>query len=300
MHNYAPLHSYAFCVILFWKGGVYMKSVYMLMHDQKPNIEEIAATVAEKLHCAGLVVAAEPWLYNRMGSAQVFDGCTPDGCEAILAVGGDGTLLRANTLAMELDLPLLGVNVGRVGFLAELELDQLEQAFQKLAHDECSFQERMMLKVVLDEKVAYALNDVVVSRGGYARLIGLNASVDDDLVGQYLADGLIVSTPTGSTGYSLSAGGPIICPDVECMLLTPVCAHSLQHRPVVTSASQTISIQLIDAAQAMVSVDGQENFTLYASQTLQITRAERAARFIRLEPKSFFSTIRIKLSEWSC
>ena len=279
-----------------------MKSVYMLMHDQKPNIEEIAATVAGKLHKAGIHTSAEPWLYERMQRTghQPFESDSPEGCEAILAVGGDGTLLRANTLSMQLDLPLLGINVGRVGFLAELEMDQLEKAFEKLAADDYTLQERMMLKISLDGRRSYALNDVVVSRGGYARLIGMDAFVDEDLVGHFIADGLIVSTPTGSTGYSLSAGGPIICPEVECMLLTPVCAHSLQHRPVVTSAAQEISIRLTDAAQAMVSVDGQENFTLLAGQTLSVTRASRPARFIRLEPRSFFSTIRIKLSEWSC
>lgn len=279
-----------------------MKSVYVLMHDQKPNIEEIAATVAEKLHKEGIRVCAEPWLFERMRHAgmQVFDSCESSGCEAILSVGGDGTLLRANSLSMQLDLPLLGVNIGRVGFLAELEMDQLEKAFEKLAGDEYTIQERMMLKLSLGDQTAYALNDVVVSRGGYARLIGMDAYVDQDLVGHFIADGLIVSTPTGSTGYSLSAGGPIICPEVECMLLTPVCAHSLQHRPVVTSASQTVVIRLTEAVQAMVSVDGQEIFTLHANQALTVTRASRPARFVRLEPRSFFSTIRIKLSEWSC
>lgn len=279
-----------------------MKSVYVLMHDQKPNIEEIAVTVAEKLHKAGIRVCAEPWLFERMQHAgvQVFDSCESSGCEAILSVGGDGTLLRANSLSMQLDLPLLGVNIGRVGFLAELEMDQLEKAFEKLAGDEYTIQERMMLKLSLGDQTAYALNDVVVSRGGYARLIGMDAYVDQDLVGHFIADGLIVSTPTGSTGYSLSAGGPIICPEVECMLLTPVCAHSLQHRPVVTSASQTVVIRLTETVQAMVSVDGQEIFTLHANQALTVTRASRPARFVRLEPRSFFSTIRIKLSEWSC
>lgn len=279
-----------------------MKSVYVLMHDQKPNIEEIAATIAEKLHKAGIRVCAEPWLFERMQHAgmQVFDSCESSGCAAILSVGGDGTLLRANSLSMQLDLPLLGVNIGRVGFLAELEMDQLEKAFEKLAGNEYTIQERMMLKLSLGDQTAYALNDVVVSRGGYARLIGMDAYVDQDLVGHFIADGLIVSTPTGSTGYSLSAGGPIICPEVECMLLTPVCAHSLQHRPVVTSASQTVVIRLTEAVQAMVSVDGQEIFTLHANQALTVTRASRPARFVRLEPRSFFSTIRIKLSEWSC
>ena len=279
-----------------------MKSVYVLMHDQKPNIEEIAGTIADRLHHAGIKASAEEWLFERMRSSgkSVFASSVIDDCEAILAVGGDGTLLRANTLAMEHDLPVLGVNVGRVGFLAELEMEQLDQAFAQIAADNYAILERMMLQVSLGEQRAFALNDVVVSRGGYARLIGMDALVEHDLVGRFMADGLIVSTPTGSTGYSLSAGGPIICPEVECMLLTPICAHSLQHRPVITSASQTISIQLTDAAKAMVSVDGQEQFTLFPGQSLAITRAERPARFVHLGTRSFFNTIRIKLSEWSC
>ncbi len=275
-----------------------MKSVYVLMHDQKENIEEIAAVIAQKLNTAGITAAAEPWLCKRMPG--VFRSEHPDGCEAILAVGGDGTLLRANAMAMTLDLPLLGINVGRVGFLAELEMDQIDAAFEKLAKDEYTIRERMMLKIMLDGHCTYALNDAVVSRGGYARLISMNAYVNDDLVGSFLADGLIVSTPTGSTGYSLSAGGPIVCPDVECMLLTPVCAHSLQHRPVITSASQDVVIKLTDGVKALVSVDGQEQFELTSSQQLHITKAEKPARFIHLSPRSFFSTIRIKLSEWSC
>jgi len=272
------------------------------MHDQKENIEEIAAVIAEKLHAYGIRAAAEPWLFMRMQACMpnAFESNSADRCEAILAVGGDGTLLRANSLAISLNLPVLGVNVGRVGFLAELEMDQIDQAFEKLSRDEFTIQERMMLKVTLDSHQVYALNDVVVSRGGYARLISMNAFVNEDLVGSFIADGLIVSTPTGSTGYSLSAGGPIICPDVECMLLTPVCAHSLQHRPVITSASKSVVIQLTEAVNAMVSVDGQESFSLTPNQRLIVTRAERPARFIHLSPRSFFSTIRIKLSEWSC
>jgi len=279
-----------------------MKSVYVIMHDQKPNIEEIAKIITGKLHRAGICASAEPWLYQRMENVApgLFDGCDPENCEAILAVGGDGTLLRANTAAVKLDLPVLGINVGRVGFLAELEMDQLDEAFAKLAQNDFSIQERMMLKVTLGDESVFALNDVVVSRGGYARLIGMNASVNEDLIGSFIADGLIVSTPTGSTGYSLSAGGPIICPEVECMLLTPVCAHSLQHRPVITSADQTVSIQLDSGLDALVSVDGQETFHLRGSQLLTVSRSARRARFIRLRPGQFFHKIRVKLSEWSC
>jgi NAD+ kinase len=146
------------------------------------------------------------------------------------------------------------------------------------------------------------LNDVVVSRGGSARLIAVKASVDQELVGRYIADGLIVSTPTGSTGYSLSAGGPIVCPDVDCIVLSPICAHSLQHRPVVSSSKQTIVLELDfePQRQAQLSIDGQEPILLQGGQKVTIVRSPRDAQFIRLEPKGFFQLIRFKLSEWSC
>ncbi|MCI6040294.1 MAG: NAD(+)/NADH kinase [Clostridiales bacterium] len=278
-----------------------MKSVYMLMHQRKPDANRLAGRVLQALQHAHIAVAAEPWIQERLdGSVRSsLAALPPERCEAVLSVGGDGTLLRANALAVRYNLPLLGINVGRVGFLTEVELDRLEEACIRLANDEYSLETRMMLKASMGDHTDYALNDVVLSRGGYSRLIGVNAWVDGDRVGPFIADGLIVSTPTGSTGYSLSAGGPLVCPEVECMVLTPICAHSLQHRPVVTSAAQTITVRLDGGYNAMISVDGRKPWSFSGDQTLTITRAEHAARFIRLEPKSFFSTIRIKLSEWT-
>lgn len=278
-----------------------MKSVYMLMHQRKPDANRLAGRVLQALQHAHIAVAAEPWIQERLdGSVRSsLAALPPERCEAVLSVGGDGTLLRANALAVRYNLPLLGINVGRVGFLTEVELDRLKEACIRLANDEYSLETRMMLKASMGDHTDYALNDVVLSRGGYSRLIGVNAWVDGDRVGPFIADGLIVSTPTGSTGYSLSAGGPLVCPEVECMVLTPICAHSLQHRPVVTSAAQTITVRLDGGYNAMISVDGRKPWSFSGGQTLTITRAEHAARFIRLEPKSFFSTIRIKLSEWT-
>lgn len=280
-----------------------MKAVYMVMHQQKPNAREIVRRVADTFHQSGIALFAESWLCDLTRDMQppVFDGCGMESCEAVIAVGGDGTLLRANALALERDLPVLGVNIGRVGFLTEVEMDQLKEACEALKQDAFTVESRMMLRVEMEGYTALALNDVVLSRGVYARLIGVDAWVGNDPIGHFMADGLIVSTPTGSTGYSLSAGGPIVCPEVECMVLTPICAHSLQHRPVVTSACQPVSIRLNgEGVKAAVSVDGQEAFPFCSGQRLNVTRASRPARFIRLQPKSFFSKIRIKLSEWSC
>lgn len=280
-----------------------MKSVYILMHQRKPNAPELLRQLARSFERSGISAVAEPWLYELAVALNLhcFQQGIPANCEAVVAIGGDGTLLRANAVAVACDLPVLGVNIGRVGFLTEVELEQLDYACARLARDEYNIESRMMLEAAVDGGPAMlALNDVVLSRGGYARLIGIDAWVADEPIGHFLADGLIVSTATGSTGYSLSAGGPIICPELDCMVLTPICAHSLQHRPVVTSSHQTISIRLTDGVRGMISVDGQESFDFISGRILTITRSAKAARFIRVGPNRFFNKIRIKLSEWSC
>ena len=279
-----------------------MKTVYMLMHQHKPNMDELVRHVTSQFHNVGIQIVAERWLDARMHecSDDFFIQKPLEECDAVLAVGGDGTLLRANTLAMQHKLPVFGVNVGRVGFLTEIEMEDLMHACICLANDHYTIDERMMLKASTSTHTVCALNDIVVSRGGYSRLISMDAWVNEDHIGKYVADGLIVSTPTGSTGYSLSAGGPLICPDVPCTVLTPICAHSLQHRPVVISADQRISIRLGGQQGASVSADGQEPFAMTDEQTLTIVRSEHTARLIRLKPQSFFSKVRVKLSEWSC
>lgn len=279
-----------------------MKAVYMLMHQKKPNTQELVSRVFTAFSKAGIQIGAEQWLRELPDACDKgwFVERNPEECDAVIAVGGDGTLLRANALAMRFGLPVFGINVGRVGFLTEIEMDELESACAKLATDEYVIEERMMLEAQLGAQKAIALNDIVISRGGYSRLIALDATVNNELIGHFIADGLIISTPTGSTGYSLSAGGPLVYPELECMLITPVCAHSLQHRPVVTSARQTIAVSLEPKRSASISVDGQEPFSLNGGQKLLIRRAEQNAKFVRLETGSFFEKIRIKLAEWSC
>lgn len=281
-----------------------MRSVYMVAHQSKPDLRQVVGRVSEALCRHGIRVSAEEWLWDAMGDSActLFNGQSLEGCEAIVALGGDGTLLRANALSVQHHIPLLGVNIGTVGFLTEVELEGLERACDKLQRDQYRVEKRMMLQSELGGQTTLALNDVVVSRGGYARLIGVNAWAGEEQLGRFIGDGLIVSTATGSTGYSLSAGGPIICPEVDCVLITPICAHSLQHRPVVASPDRRITIRLDDrhAPKALVSVDGQVNLELKHGDELVISRAENPACFIRLEDQDFFSKIRYKLSEWSC
>lgn len=282
-----------------------MKSVYLVMHQQKPEVETLVRQVVDAFQRVGIAVQAEPWLYTRMGkAAQALFAENWDDVEAVVSVGGDGTLLRANQYAITQNVPILGINVGHIGFLAEVEFDQLTAACESLQKGEYTLESRMMLQAEIEDgPTLVALNDIVVSRGGYARLIAVKAWVDQELAGRYIADGLIVSTPTGSTGYSLSAGGPIVCPDVDCIILSPICAHSLQHRPVVISAKQKIRLELDcePTQQAQLSADGLEPVSLQGNQRVRIVCAPKKAQFIRFnETQGFFSLIRYKLSKWSC
>ena len=198
---------------------------------------------------------------------------------------------------------MLGVNIGHIGFLIEIDIEQLPAICKRLKTGDFNIDNRMMLDVVRGgHTIATALNDVVISRAGYARLITVKASVADELVARYKADGLIVSTPTGSTGYSLSAGGPIVCPEVDCILLSPVCPHSLQHRPVVAGASQEITVELdCDPNQKVqLDVDGAMICKLDTCESITVRRSEKTAKLIRFNAQSFFHRIRDKLSEWSC
>jgi len=280
-----------------------MQSIYLVIHHRKQNLEDVARLLVKALWDAGISVYAEPWLHKRLENCPDIRLVQGEAslCDAVLSVGGDGTFLRANATAVQYGLPILGVNLGTVGFLAEVEWDQLQTACRQLASGNYTIRERMMLKAELDGRSWLALNDVVLSRGGYSRLIGVKAEVDGEEVGRYIADGLIISTPTGSTGYSLSAGGPIVHPAVECILLTPICAHSLQHRPVVAAPQHRIELSLDDthAQSVQCAIDGQGLFVLTADKKLVVTRADQPARFIETRQRSFFTTIRCKLAEWT-
>lgn len=271
------------------KGGETVSSVYLVLHPQKQESATLTHTIESAFDRAGLRVLTGDEL--------------KDDTIAVIAVGGDGTLLTANQIAVTRGLPLLGVNFGRVGFLTEVEIEQLDAAARRLSSGEYTIEERMMLMVRYGRnKTALALNDAVISRGDSARLTAMRARIGNDLIGRYIADGVIVSSPTGSTGYSLSAGGPIVSPKVDCMVLCPICAHSLQHRPVVVSGEETISLELDSGREARMrlSVDGRVTAPLRGDETITIRRAEKAAKFIRLESKGFFGLVRQKLSEWSC
>ena len=222
--------------------------------------------------------------------------------DLIITFGGDGTLLIGARYAMKHGIPLLGINLGTVGFLTEAEPRHLEEALNAIVEKQYHIEQRSLLHISCTGTDAeyFALNDAVITRGGYARLIRVDAYVNQQEYGTFTADGIIVATPTGSTGYSLSAGGPIVEPDMNCMIITPVCAHSMQHCPCVVSESSDIRLLLNpDREQtAELQIDGQNMGMLRSGDEIHVNGTDKKISLIRLHPYDFFGLMRRKLVEW--
>jgi NAD+ kinase len=221
------------------------------------------------------------------------------GCDAVLALGGDGTLLMAARMVATDQIPILGIKIRSLGFLAE---DDPKRALGDLFAGRYSIQDRMRVEVLREgaskePRSFSALNDAVIHGVGVSRVIHVETTIDGAVLGEYLADGVIVSTPTGSTAYSLAAGGPIINPaSVEAFVITPLCPHSLSVRPIVVSARERFSIMLVeDGPETLLTIDGQQSCSIGKGERLIFRRSEKATRLIVTEGYSFYDLVRRKL-----
>ncbi len=240
---------------------------------------------------------------NLISSAVEQEHSVTDIVEAgdlVLSFGGDGTLLRAAHLTGPNDTPLLGVNICRLGFLADIEVEQLHEALEQIVAGKYTVEERMVLEATADNPshfdTEWALNEFAVNRSGAAGLVKIEVEVDGTPLNTYWADGLIVGTPTGSTAYSLSNGGPIIMPGVDAVILTPIAPHTLTVRPIVLPADSTITCRVLDDNQPYVfAADGRS--THFENDNLQFTidRAPHTVNLVKLPEQHFFHTLRSKL-----
>ncbi|MBS4007541.1 MAG: NAD(+)/NADH kinase [Clostridium sp.] len=221
--------------------------------------------------------------------------------DVVIVLGGDGTILRVARQFSGSNLPILGINLGQMGFLAEVEPPMLESALQMLLDGKYDVQHRLMLsaRVFRDGRLVAeytALNDVVISKGPFSRIIYLDTYVNDKHLETYPSDGIIISTPTGSTGYSLSAGGPIVNPSLEVMIITPICPHLLHHRTVIVASNERVSIRpWTRQAEVIITVDGQEGFKLHDHDEVQVTRAPLTTPLIQLHGTDFYTLLHRKL-----
>jgi len=222
--------------------------------------------------------------------------------DIILVLGGDGTILQTSRSAAKYNKPILGVNLGHLGFLAEAEMSNLDSILDIIVSGSYKTEYRMMLesKLIRNGQIIesfLALNDVAVTKGSFARLIHLDVTINGEFVNHYAADGLLVSTPTGSTAYSLSAGGPIIFPGMECLLMTPICPHTLTSRPIVTDANAIIEINVTDKnREVQMTIDGQYAIELHSNDKIIISKSKMKTQLVRLPGYGFFNLLRNKLS----
>ena len=223
-------------------------------------------------------------------------------CDAVVTIGGDGTIIHAAKHAANFEKPLLGINMGRLGFVAELAPNELPM-LERLFSGDYNVEKRQMLKVTLKSKSGsksfFALNDAVISRGSMTKIIDLDVWLKKSYICHYCADGLIVATPTGSSAYALSAGGPVIEPSMSCILMTPICSHSLFSRPVLFNPSSEI---LVNAASRedtdlTLTIDGETTIPITADDTVVITTAEIYAELIVLKDKTFYRVLSDKFTE---
>jgi NAD+ kinase len=268
-------------------------------HTGYPGLTPALQTLHKLAPALNLQLFLEPELPAGSGDERLD---SPDEVDALLTLGGDGTLLRGARLLKGNEVPILGVNMGRLGFLTCCPAEQLEHSLMRFARGDYTVESRMQLQAGVigadrrERATWLALNDVVVHKGGFARVVALRVSVDDELIASYSADGVVICTPTGSTAYSLSAGGPVVVPTLETLLVTPVSAHTLAIRPVVVSATSRVSVQAEGAPEElMITVDGQAGTNFLAGETLAVRKAEKVVKIVRFPGSSFFATLREKL-----
>ncbi len=233
----------------------------------------------------------------------------PPNCDAecVIILGGDGTMLLASSILAEKGIPMIGINLGTVGFMADVDPCNMEEALECLLQDRFQIEERMNLTGTIyhnDKEIAMAtaLNDIVVARSGYSRIICLRIYVNGELLDIYEGDGVIISTPTGSTAYNLSAGGPIVSPKARLMLVTPISPHSLTSKSVVLSAEDKIEVEIVpkrksQKVEAFATFDGRGYETLQPEDRICIRRSEKTTKLVKIYQTSFYEVLRSKMGE---
>lgn len=283
--------------------GQTFQTVGIISRPRREQLSEVVPPLLEWLRARGVnaVYDEETAVCLPDASSGRTRPLVADSSQLLLVLGGDGTMLSAASLAAPRGIPILPVNMGSLGFLTSFTLEELYPALEDTLNGRFSVSRRIMLQVALQRANVVienqsAVNEAVINKGALARMIGLELIIDSAPVCRYRADGLIVATPTGSTAYSLSAGGPIMHPTVESFVITPICPHTLNDRPLVVPDSSSIEIKLNHETESVfLTLDGQRGIPLRATDRVRISRAEDKLQLIQPPKKSYFEILRSKL-----
>lgn len=271
-------------LVINWNKGLALPFVSQLVtYLEKRDID---FTIIDSPPPAGILKSAN---YTRKISDE----------NLILALGGDGTLLRAVRLVADEQKPIMGVNLGSLGFLTEFSNKEAEKGIDDFIKGDYSLEKRIVMQIKCGKKTSFAFNDCAINMGKTGRVIEITVNYKEEFVNKFVGDGIIVATPTGSTAYSLAAGGPVLYPTISAFVLTPICPHALAARPIVLPAEETITLQIIGKSEdAILSLDGQIRWQLRTNIPLYITRANFFVHLVIPKGKCYFEILRNKL-KWS-
>ncbi len=279
------------------------KGIGVVPNWQKNNVAEVLEEIKSffQRHDVPVFVApSEELLLNLTTPVKEFNAWA-ETTDLVIVIGGDGTFLRVARELAYTSLPILGINLGHKGFLAEIEIDKLVPSLQKLIDGDFCTGDRMMLQTEIyreNHPVAsfLSLNDVIISRGPFSRIIRLDTYINEDFLESYPGDGMIIASPTGSTGYSLSAGGPVVHPGLSVLVITPICPHLLYQRSVIVAKEDIISIDVATAsAKIFLTLDGQEGFSLNYRDYVKVRQADYATKVITFPENNFYKLLHDKL-----
>jgi NAD+ kinase len=278
------------------------RRVAVLAKPGTPEGQRIASELGSWLRARGVAVRFDEHTARALGRRDgIRRGTIPAGTDLVIVAGGDGTLLSAARLAVPLGIPILGVNFGGLGFMTELQPEELYTALTRVLGGAYEIEEREALRVrfrrgrkILGE---YALlNDAVVTKTALARMLVIELRIDNELVATYTSDGLIIATPTGSTAYNLSAGGPILDPRMSAFVIAPICPHTMSYRPLVVPGSVRIEVTLRSLTEeAYLTLDGQVGFPMKQMDAIVVDRHPRSVRLLRVAQRGFFEVLQRKL-----
>ena len=282
------------------------KTVGVVAHVGKPEVHDRLLELLKLLNESKVTILLEQEVAAHVGKPGTGHTLKEIGSTAdlMIVLGGDGTILRTARELEGSEIPILGINMGNLGFLTSVCSQELQNTVREVLRGEYQLSKRQMLQTALvrDGKrmeTHHALNDVVISRGAFSRIVRLRLSIDDEMLTEYVCDGMIFATATGSTAYSLSAGGPILVPAARALILTPICPHALSNRSVIAGENSAIRCQVISAAgELLLTVDGQVQLRMQVGDEVEVRQSPRIVQMVTLKSHSYFKVLREKLN-WS-
>ena len=274
-----------------------MNRFFIVTNDGKDTDYKVTNKIKQLLEDAGKTCI----LCEKDAEKRIIRETIPKEIDCAIVIGGDGSFIEAARALQEHDIPILGVNMGTLGYLTEVEVSHIEEAVSQIIAGDYSTENRMMLEgTFLDGSKDISLNDIIVSRKGSLRVIHFDLYVEGELLNSYKADGVIISTPTGSTAYNLSAGGPIVQPTAFMIVITPICSHALNTSSIVLSADDEIEIRIGEGRngtteEVLVAFDGADMVTLFTGDTVKIRKSEAVTKIMMLSKVSFLEILRRKM-----